>query len=97
MRKLLLFAVLSFAAFSVAAQQQPAKKPPAPQPQQASPQSGKQESAYQYRLRTEGAAGGTQPIPERELEGVGAGAKPHLDYDLYLQRRSEKAVIAPPK
>ena len=95
MRKLLLFTALSLAAFSVAAQQQRAKKPPAPQPQQASPEAGKRENAYEYRLRTEGAAGGTQPVPERQLEGVGAGAGPHLDYDLELQRRTGKEVIAP--
>ena len=97
MRTFTLFAALSLAAFSVAAQQQPAKKPAAPQAAKPASQASSQESAYEWRLRTEGAAGGTQPVPKRELEGVGAGAKPHLDYDLKLRRRTEKDVIAPAK
>ena len=83
--------ILSAAAFSVAAQQQ-ASPPKRDQPQ------GKQESDYERRIRTEGAAGGTRPPPAREREGVGAGAKPHMHFDALdrgLHRRSDAEVIAP--
>jgi hypothetical protein len=98
MRQILVFAVLSFAGFSVAAQQQP----PAKAPQQGDkPAAGaKQESNLEKRIRTEGAAGGTAPVPPEEREGVGAGAKPHVHFDQLqrgLHRRSTDEVIEPPK
>ena len=85
--------VLSAVSISVAAQQQPAP------PKQDKPQ-GKQESSYEWRIRTEGAAGGTQPPPQREREGVGAGAKPHMRFeplDRGLHRRSDAEVVEPAK
>ncbi|HYX65843.1 MAG TPA: hypothetical protein VE935_16620 [Burkholderiales bacterium] len=85
--------VLSAVSFSVAAQQQPSP------PKQDKPQ-GKRESSYEWRIRTEGAAGGTQPPPEREREGVGAGAKPHMRFDPLdrgLHRRSDAEVVEPAK
>lgn len=85
--------VLSAVSFSVAAQQQPSP------PKHDKPQ-GKQESSYEWRIRTEGAAGGTQPPPEREREGVGAGAKPHMRFDPLdrgLHRRSDAEVVEPAK
>jgi len=91
MPKFLLFATLSLTAFSVAAQQQP---PP------RKPKAEKQESAYERRIRTEGAAGGTAPPPEQVREGVGAGAKPHMHYDQMdagLERRVPDEVIRPGK
>ena len=60
----------------------------------------KEESNYERRVRTEGAAGGTAPVPKEEREGVGAGAKPHMHFDQIdrgLHRRSEAEVIAPSK
>jgi hypothetical protein len=97
MRKPLLFITFAFAAFSVAAQQQPPAAPPGGGKPAAS--SGKkQESNYERRIRAEGAAGGTAPVPKDEREGVGAGAKPHLHFDPIdrgLHRRSDAEVIAP--
>ena len=101
MRKFLLFAVLSLAGFSVAAQQQ--LPPPAPAPDDAALKAEKrkeQESNAQWRERTDGSVGGTAPSTEREREGVGAGAKPHMHFDALsrgLHRRAEEGVVEPPK
>jgi hypothetical protein len=100
MRKFLLFTVLSAAGFSVAAQQQ---LPPPPKPDDAALKAEKtkeQESNAAWRDRTDGAAGGTSPSTERERQGVGAGAKPHMHFDPLdrgLRRRSEDPVVEPPK
>jgi hypothetical protein len=93
MRKFLVFTALTLAAFSVAAQQQPAeqKKPPAPAAK-------KGESDLERRIRTEGAAGGTAPVPKEQREGVGAGAKPHMHFDQLgrgMHRRSDAEVVTP--
>lgn len=100
MRKLLLFVVFSLAGFSVVAQQ---RTPQAPkegaQPPAATQEKGAQESDSQWRERSEGVVSGVRPVPEREIEGVGAGAKPHLHFDQLdrgLHRRSKAEVIAPP-
>jgi len=97
MRKPLLFMTLALAAFSVAAQQQPA---PASGGKPSASNGKKEESTYERRIRTEGAAGGTAPVPKEEREGVGAGAKPHMHFDPIdrgLRRRSDAEVIAPSK
>jgi hypothetical protein len=92
MRNVFLFAALWCAAFSVAAQQQPPpEKPPAAE---------KKDPNLEKRLRAEGAAGGTAPVPEQQRKSVGAGAKPHLHDDRLdrgLHRRSDAEVIAPSK
>lgn len=98
MHKAVLCTLLSLAATCVAAQQQTSQPPK--KDAQATParKGGDQESDYEWRIRTEGAAGGTKPAPEREREGVGAGAKPHLHFDPLdrgLHRRSEAEVITP--
>ena len=96
MRKLLLFAILSLAALSAGARPPPS----AGASPKGKPPAGKAESDYERRIRTEGAAGGTAPVPERERQGVGAGAKPHMHFDQIgrgLRRRSDDAVIAPAK
>jgi hypothetical protein len=92
MRSVLL-TTLTLAAFSVAAQQQPQA------PDQRKPAAGaKKDSNLERRLRTEGAAGGTAPVPEEQRKGVGAGAKPHLHDDRLdrgMHRRSDAEVISP--
>jgi len=91
MQKLLIFTLLSCAAFSVAAQQQ--------QPQKR-PNAEKKDPKLEKRLRTEGAAGGTAPVPEEQRKSVGAGASPHLHDDRLdrgLHRRSDAEVITPSK
>ena len=105
MRKQLLFIALAFAAFSVAAQQQSPPsdngKAPAASPAGKKGENGKKgESDYERRIRTEGAAGGTAPVPKEEREGVGAGARPHMHFDQMnrgLHRRSDSDVVAPSK
>jgi len=90
MRQSVLFILLSFAAFSVAAQQQA--------PQKDTVKKG--ESDFERRIRVEGAAGGTAPVPKEQRKGVGAGAKRHMHFDPLdrgLHRRSDAEVIAPAK
>ncbi len=99
MRKPLLFITLAFAAFSVAAQQQPPASPAGGNKPAASG-GKKEESNYERRVRIEGAAGGTAPVPKEAREGVGAGAKPHMHFDPIdrgLHRRSDAEVIGPSK
>jgi hypothetical protein len=88
MRNVFIFAVLSCTAFSVAAQQQ----------QTEIPRAEKKDPNLQKRLRTEGAAGGTAPVPEEQRKSVGAGARPHVHDDRLdrgLHRRSDAEVITP--
>jgi hypothetical protein len=104
MRKLFLFSILSLAGFSVAAQQQPS--PPPQKDKQAAPaakqegdaRQGNAESNYERRIRTEGAAGGTKPVPERERKGVGAGASDmDKDKDKKKSKKSAKKSKAKAK
>ena len=99
MTKLLLFLAFAFIASPVAAQQQGAAGPSAGDKPAAS--TGKKgESDYERRIRAEGAAGGTAPVPKEEREGVGAGAKAHMHFDPIqrgMHRRSDAEVIAPSK
>ena len=95
MRKFLVFTTLTLAAFSVAAQQQPAEKE-----KPSAPAAKKDESNLERRIRTEGAAGGTAPVPKEQREAVGAGAKPHMHFDQLdrgMHRRSDAEAIAPAK
>ena len=84
MRKLLVLAAAAAASFSVSAQTQvdapanrveakPKQDQQAPQKEQQAPLSKSEEE----RIRAEGAAGGTRPIPPEKREAVGAGAGPH--------------------
>jgi hypothetical protein len=94
MRKFLVFTTLTLAAFSVAAQQQP----PAEKEKPSAPAAKKGESNLERRIRTEGAAGGTAPVPKEQREAVGAGAKPHMHFapiDRGMHRRSDAEVVTP--
>ena len=75
MRKLLVLA-LAAASFSVYGQQAdaPGKQVEASPKQDAAPQAS---DAEKERIRTEGAAGGTRPVPPEKRKAVGAGAGPH--------------------
>jgi hypothetical protein len=81
MRKLLVLA-LAAASFSVYGQQAdaPGKRVEATPKQDAAPQANDQapaSDAEKERLRTEGAVGGTRPVPPEKRKAVGAGAGPH--------------------
>ncbi len=93
MRKLSLFMVLAVASFSLAAQQ--------PQPKQAPPQTPGQKSASKQteeRLRADGAAGGTAPLPDEKRKAVGAGAGPHMrDHLPSPQKLPRDEPVEPPK
>jgi len=92
MRKLSFFIVLAAASFSLAAQQQPDRR--------ASPQSTQDapDSAALERARTEGAAGGTAPVPAEKRKAVGAGAGPHRHDNLPSpQKLPRDERVAPPK
>jgi hypothetical protein len=84
MRKLFVLALAAAASFSVNAQTQldapgkrmeanPHQDRQAPQANEGAPKTKTQEE----RLRTEGAAGGTRPVPAEKRKAVGAGAGPH--------------------
>jgi len=91
MRKILLFAALMGAVLPVAAQQQAPGK-------SKQNDNKKAETDLQRRLRVEGAAGGTAPVPKEEREAVGAGAKRHMHFaplDRGMHRRSDAEVITP--
>ena len=89
MRKSLVLVLALAASFSVSAQQQtnaPAQRTE-PNPQQQGgqqpqnnqpPQISKEEME---RLRVDGVAGGTKPVPPEERDAVGAGAGPHRRFN----------------
>src|SRR3954451_19777704 len=83
MRKPHLVLALAIAAsFSVSAQQAdaPGKRLEGNPQQDRAPQVNQQapaSEAEQERIRAEGAAGGTRPVPPEKRKAVGAGAGPH--------------------
>ena len=81
MRKLLVFAAVAAFSLPLAAQQpqqeQQPKQDSKAQPQQQAPQQTEDEKE---RARTEGAVGGTAPIPPEKRKAVGAGAGPHVEH-----------------
>ena len=100
MRRLIVFTFFTLASFSVAAQQQEPDKPASNAKEQQQPKDEPESPAAKARIRVEGAAGGTAPVPEEARSGVGAGAKPHLHFDQLkqgLHRRVPDPVIEPPK
>jgi hypothetical protein len=84
MPKLILVTLLAIASFPLAAQQP--SQPPRPsnndKAAQGAPGKEKaataQDEALRERIRVEGAAGGTAPVPPEKRKAVGAGAGPHI-------------------
>ena len=72
MRIPLIAVVLALLAAPALAQQQK------PQPQAKPPHNAAEDAKAEARLRVDGAAGGTKPVPEEARKAVGAGAGPHL-------------------
>jgi hypothetical protein len=90
MRTLLIAGLL---AISSAALAQESRKAPA-QPQ-LTPQ---QEKELQERVRADGAAGGTAPVPEEKRRPVNADAGPHLRHNPPSpQKLPRDEPVAPPK
>src|SRR5689334_18482587 len=95
MRKTLVLVLALAASFSVSAQQQanpPAQRSEANPQQQGGqqPQGNQQPQANQQpqiskeemeRLRVDGVAGGTRPVPPEERQAIGAGAGPHRRFN----------------
>ena len=75
MRTLLMAGLIALASLAFA-QNDKAKAPNADEQQK--PQAAQDDAKVKERLRTEGAAGGTAPLPEEKRKAVGAGAGPHL-------------------
>ena len=73
MRTLLMASLLTLSALALAQQQAPQPQSP---PQQSAEEQAKQKE-LQERIRVEGAAGGTAPVPEEKRAPVNAGAGPH--------------------
>jgi hypothetical protein len=86
MRQSLVLALALAASFSVSAQQAdaPGKKLEANPQQDRAPQGNQQAPASPQeleRIRVDGAAGGTRPVPPEERKAVGAGAGPHRHFN----------------
>ena len=71
MRTLLMAGLIAASSAALAQNQTPQQ---APQQQQ---QSTPEDEKAKERIRAEGAAGGTAPLPEEKRQAVGAGAGPH--------------------
>lgn len=78
--------LLAVLAFPVMAQQQN----PQPKPQE-------EDAKAQARLRVDGAAGGTKPVPEDARKAVGAGAGPHKKDNLPSPAKLPKDEPVQPK
>ncbi len=90
MRTLLIAGLLAISSAALAQEQ---RKTPA-QPQ-LTPQ---QEKDLQERVRADGAAGGTAPVPEEKRRPVNANAGPHLrDNSPSPQKLPRDEPVAPPK
>ena len=76
MRTLLVAGLM--AAASLAFAQNDKGKPASEEPQKQQPQAAQDDKKAQERIRVEGAAGGTAPVPDEKRKAVGAGAGPHL-------------------
>lgn len=85
--------VLAALAFSATAQQQPPASKPAAEPRQTAPQ----DSKARTRVRADGAAGGTAPVPEEVRKAVGAGAGPHKQDNLPSPAKLPKDQPVDPK
>lgn len=104
MRKSLVLALAMAASFSVGAQQADApgkRQEGKPQQDRQAPQHNQQAPASkeeQERIRVDGAAGGTKPVPPEERQAVGAGAGPHRHFNQPSPERLPGGEpIEPPK
>jgi len=92
MRKLFVLTLLAGASFSLAAQQQGEQGAPAAKDKPAPAKT------QQERIRAEGAAGGTRPVPAEKRRAVGAGAGPHKrDHQPSPQKLPRDEPVAPSK
>jgi len=73
MRTTLVAFLLAVLAIPVMAQQAPTPKAPGAQ----APQKAEEDAKAKARIRVDGAAGGTAPVPPEARKAVGAGAGPH--------------------
>ena len=103
MRKLVVLALAAAASFSVGAQQAdaPGKRVEGKPRQDSAPQANEQapaSEAQKERIRTEGAAGGTRPVPPEKRKAVGAGAGPHRHDNLPSPAKLPRdEPVEPPK
>jgi hypothetical protein len=102
MRKHFLVTLLAVASFPLAAQQQPQQPGTANNDKAASAKQKDDKAAVekelQERIRVDGAAGGTHPVPPEERKAIGAGAGPHLhDTAPSPQKLPRDRPVEPPK
>ena len=76
MRTLLVAGLMAVASLAFA--QNDKAKPADEEQQKQQPQAAQDDKKAQERIRVEGAAGGTAPVPDEKRKAVGAGAGPHL-------------------
>ena len=97
MRTLLVAGLMAAASLGFA--QNDKGKPAANEEQQKQqPQAAQDDKKAQERIRVEGAAGGTAPVPEEKRKAVGAGAGPHLHNTLPSPAKLPRdEPVQPPK
>jgi len=77
MRTLFIAGLFALSATALAQQQPPQQPQQQPQQEPQSAEEQARQKELQERARTEGAAGGTAPVPDEKRKAVGAGAGPH--------------------
>ena len=96
MRTMLVVALFAGASLAFAADE----KQPAPSGQSQKAQNATEQAspAEKERVRAEGAAGGTRPVPPEKRQAVGAGAGPHRrDHLPSPSRLPADQPVEPPK
>ena len=95
MRTLLMAGLIAVSGAALAQYQQQGQAPQ----QQTAPQdqTRPQDEKIKERVRVDGAAGGTAPLPEEKRKGVGAGAGPHRHKNPPPVRLPHDQPIEPPK
>jgi hypothetical protein len=94
MRTLLMASLLTLSALALAQQQAPQPQSP---PQQSAEERAKQKELLE-RIRVEGAAGGTAPVPEEKRRAVNADAGPHKHHVAPRPNRLPRdEPVEPPK
>ncbi|HEY3075169.1 MAG TPA: hypothetical protein VGJ74_08340 [Burkholderiales bacterium] len=96
MRTLLMAGLIALASLAFA--QNDKGKPANDEQQKPQPQAAQDDAKVKERIRVDGAAGGTAPVPEEKRKAVGAGAGPHLHNTLPSPAKLPRdEPVEPPK
>ena len=87
MRTLLMASLFALSTAALAQQQAPQQQGQQKQQQPQSATEQEKQKELQERVRADGAAGGTAPVPEEKRGPVNAGAGPHRSHDAPAPQR----------